>query len=187
MQIRGLDLVEKYQNAFLAKGDAEVCAEILDIVLFFKNPHVVLNGYNPLLQRYYLRLLISILKDQKGIEVFICCGRRHVELHQYFSSVLEGVKLETAGQLVRDKLRVVVFMNGSKIHKDDEKLIKEIQRGFPGLGLSYITIASAEIAEELQAKCFNLEQDAQQERIQSLINNNLSACRRRRLVKILTR
>jgi hypothetical protein len=187
MHIRGSELVEKYQNAFLAKADKAICADILDIMLFYKNPHIVLNASNPLLQRYYLRLLIKILKDQKEVEVYVCSGRRHIELHQYFSKVLEGVSMEAASQSARDKLRVVVFLDGLKINKDDKNLIKEIQTGFPALGLGYITIAPAEMAEDLQAKCFTLEQEAQQERINSLVDDTLSAAKRRRLVKILTR
>ena len=187
MKIRGLELVEKYQDEFLAKADLEVCAEILDIVLFYKNPHVVLDGSNLLLQRYYVRLIINILKDQKDVEVFVCSGRRQKELPQYFSNVLEGIQLEAASRSERDKLRVIAFMEGSKIKQDDEKLINEIQRGFPGLGLGYITIADAEMAVDLQAKYFTLKQGVQQERIQSLVNNSHSTARRRRLVKILTR
>lgn len=187
MATNGLELISKYQNEFLAKSDVQICAEILDIILCYKNPHIVLYGSNSMLQRYYLRLLISILRDQSDVEVFVCSGRRHVELSGYFSNLFKGIDLETASQSERDKLRVLVFMDGSKIKKEDDELICEIQKGFPGLGLAYVTIAASEIVNDLRSKSFILKKEAQQERIQSLVNNTLTAARRRRLVKILTR
>ena len=185
MQSIGLELVKKRKTLFLAKDDEVVCAEILNIMFFDKNPHILLNADNVLLQRYYIRLLMSILKDQKDVEVNVCSGRRHVSLHQYFSKVLEGVRMEEASQSERDKLRVVVFLNGLKINQEDKNLIHEMQAGFPALGLGYITAGPAETADVLQAKCFTLKQDAQQERVDSLVNSNLTAARLRRLKKIL--
>ena len=185
MHNKGFQLAKKYKNAFLAKDDEVLCVKILDVLYFYKNPNILLNASNPLLQRYYLRLLINILNDQKKVEVFVCSGTRHVSLHHFFSKVLEGIRIEAASQSERDKLRVVVFLNGMKINQEDKIMIKEIQAGFPALGLAYITMAPVEMADDLKADCFTLKQEAQQERLNALVDKNLTAARRRRLAKIL--
>jgi hypothetical protein len=157
-------LLEESNNAFLAQADRVLCERLVDYLIRERNPAYLLAGDNPLLLRYYARLVIKVMRAA-GHKVILCPPLLHREIPLFLNRVAAEKTVEAAMEPGVNHRQLLVFMHSPSIKREALVLLRDVQRNFLGLGLAYLYLGAPDLAMEESTTLLRLDEAAAEERL----------------------